>query len=128
MGRRARWVVFCAAACWMLLSPAIVQVFGVKAPMVRAWQMFHRRGVGICSARYEDRGDAIDRFALFGVDRSSAPDDFRRITDETKARRMGKRLCRKLGAGADVRVLLRCGERDGLRTVLDREENLCAAR
>lgn len=128
MSRRARWVVFCAAAAWMLLSPAIVQVFGLKAPMVRAWQMFHRRGVGICSARFEDRGAVIDRYALFGVDRSTAPDDLRRITDEARARRMAKRICRKIGAGAEVRVLLRCGERDGLVTVLDREEDLCAAR
>lgn len=128
MSRRARWIVFCAAACWMLLSPAIVQVFGVKAPMVRAWQMFHRRGVGICAARYDDRGAAIDRFALFGVDRASAPADFRRITDEARARRMAKRICRKIGSSAEVRVVLRCGERDGLVTVLDREEDLCAAR
>ncbi|HTE50221.1 MAG TPA: hypothetical protein VK698_05060 [Kofleriaceae bacterium] len=128
MGRRVRWFVFAAAAAWMLLSPAAIQVFGVEAPMVRAWQMFHRRGVGICAARYDDHGRPIDRYALFGMDRTAAPDDFRRITDERRARAMGRRICQKIGAGAEVRVELRCGERDGLRTVLDREEDLCAAR
>jgi hypothetical protein len=126
--RRVRWFVFVAAAAWMLLSPGYVQVLGGKAPMVRTWQMFHRRGIGICSAIYRDRGRRIDRYALFGLERASAPDGFRRIGDEPRARAMGRRICGALGPGADVRVELRCGERDGLRPVLDREENLCAAR
>lgn len=124
--RRLRWFVFLAAAAWMLLSPAYVQLLGNKAPMVRTWQMFHRRGIGICSARYSDRGVPIDRYALLGHDRRKAPAEFRRIRNEREARAMGRKICGALGAGADVRVELRCGERDGLRPVLDGEENLCA--
>ncbi|HYU15769.1 MAG TPA: hypothetical protein VEL05_06855 [Candidatus Acidoferrum sp.] len=125
MRRRLRWSVFLAAAAWMLLSPAYVQVLGQRSRVVRPWQMFHRRGVGICSARYDDRGRPIDRYGLLGVERASAPVQFRRIVDEGRARAMGRRICEALGPGADVRVQLRCGERDGLRQVLDREENLC---
>lgn len=126
MRRRLRWFVFLAAAAWMLLSPAYVQLFGgSSAGAVRAWQMFHRRGIGICSAVYDDRGARIDRYRLLGVDRDGAPLRFRRIADQAQARAMGRRICAALGPGADVRVVLRCAERDGLRPVLDREENLC---
>jgi hypothetical protein len=125
--RRLRWFVFLAAAAWMLLSPAHVQLFGgSSAGVVRAWQMFHLRGAGICSARFDDRGERIDRYALLGVDRARAPARFRRITDEEQARAMGRRICAARGPGAEVRVELRCGERQGLRTILDREEDLCA--
>jgi len=123
--RRARRFVFLAAAAWMLLSPAYVQVLGGRAAAVRTWQMFHRRGIGICSARYYDRGQLVDRYAVLGVTRSAAPPDLRRIRDEKRARRVARRLCAALGPGADLRLELRCGERDGLRTVLDREANLC---
>jgi hypothetical protein len=124
--RRLRWFAFLGAAAWMLLSPGYVQVLGGKAPMVRTWQMFHRRGIGICSARYTDRGKPIDRYALFGQERGAAPAEFRRIRNEREARAMGRKICGALGAGAVVRVELRCGERDGLRPVLDGEEDLCA--
>jgi hypothetical protein len=126
MRRRLRWFLFLGAAAWMLLSPAYVQLLGQKSVVVRPWQMFHRRGVGICSARYDDRGHPIDRYRLLGVDRASAPAQFSRIVDESRARAMGRRICEAVGPGAEVRVELRCGERDGLRRVLDREENLCA--
>lgn len=125
MRRRARWIVFLAAAAWMLLSPAYVQVLGGSGSKVRAWQMFHRRGVGICAARFDDRGRRVDRYALLGVERDRAPADVRRIRDARAARALARRMCAVLGPGADLRVELRCGERDGLRTVLDREENLC---
>jgi hypothetical protein len=121
--------VFLGVATWMLLSPAYVQIFGGREDAVRAWRMFHRRGVGICSAVYYEQDRRIDRYALFGLERASAPDDFRRIVDEAQARAMALRICAKLAeAGAralDVRVTLRCGVMEGLQTVLDREENLC---
>jgi len=111
----------------MLLSPAYVQVFGARGGSVRPWRMFHKRGVGICSAVYYDRGRRIDRYALFATTRASAPDDFRRIGDEVEARAMGVRICERLGPGADVRVELRCGVKAGMRTVLEPEDNLCGS-
>jgi hypothetical protein len=127
--RRTRRIAFVGVAAWMLLSPAYVQVFGGREDAVRAWRMFHRRGVGICSAVYYDHDRRIDRYALFGQQRASAPADFRRITDAAQARLMAQQICTKLAeAGAqtpDVRVTLRCGVMAGLQTVLDREENLC---
>jgi hypothetical protein len=128
MRRRARWIVFLAAAAWMLLSPGYVQVLGGDGSKVRSWQMFHRRGVGICAARFDERGRRVDRYALLGFDRDRAPAEVRRIRDERAARALARRMCAALGPGADLRVQLRCGERDGLRAVLDREENLCARR
>jgi hypothetical protein len=113
----------------MLLSPAYVQVFGGRSNAVRAWRMFHQRGVGICSAVYYDHARRIDRYSLFGLERATAPADFRRIANEAQARLMAQRICAKLAEPGpqplDVRVTLRCGEMEGLHTVLDREDNLC---
>jgi hypothetical protein len=125
MARRLRLVAFLGVAAYMLLSPAYVQVFGGKSGTVRSWRMFHKRGEGICSAIYYQDGKRLDRYALLGEQRHSAADDFRRITDEGAARAMGRRLCDRLGKTADVRVELRCGIKTGLRSVQDREENLC---
>jgi len=102
-----------------------VQLLGGRSTVARTWQMFHRRGVGICSARYDDHGRPIDRYRLFGLSRAGAPPRSAASPTRTGARD-GRRICEALGEGADVRVELRCGERDGLRTLLDREENLCA--
>src|SRR4051812_38046284 len=110
--RRARRIAFLGVALWMLLSPAYVQVFGGREDAVRAWRMFHRRGLGICSAVYYDHARRIDRYALFELERATAPDDFRRITDEAEARLMAQRICAKLAEAGphplDVRVTLRC--------------------
>jgi hypothetical protein len=118
-------IAFLGVAAWMLLSPAYVQVFGGRDKVVRAWRMYHKRGVGICSAVYFDHDQRIDRYALFDLTRASAPRDFRRITDERQAREMAKRICKVRGKNADVRVTLRCGVPAGLQTLLDREDNLC---
>ena len=91
--------------------------------------MFHGRGVGRCSAVYYDRAGRIDRYALFGLERATAPEEFRRIRDEPQARAMAQQICDKLRAAQPqpyVRVTLRCGVVDGMQTLMDREENLCA--
>jgi hypothetical protein len=126
--RRLRQVAFVGAALFMLLSPAYVQVFGGRRGVFRAWQMYHKRGIGLCAAIYDDRGTRIDRYRLFGLSRTDAPVEFRRISGEDEARAMGRRICERLPHDrglVDVRVTLRCGVVDGLQTVLDRENNLC---
>jgi hypothetical protein len=124
---RLRKFAFVAIAAWMLLSPAYVQVLGGRGGTVRAWRMFHKRGIGICSAVYYDRGRRVDRYALFETTRRQAPVELRRIVDEPAARAMGRLICARLGPSADVRVELRCGVKAGLRSVLDREANLCGS-
>src|ERR1700755_1615016 len=94
--QQARRIAVLGVARWMLLSPAYVQLLGGGEKTVRAWQMFHRRGVGICSSVYYDQGRRIDRYALFGMKRGTAPGDFRRITNEAQAREMAQRICAKL--------------------------------
>lgn len=127
--RQARRIAFLGVAAWMLLAPAYVQVFGGREKTLRAWQMFHLRGTGSCSAVYYARDRRIDRYALFGLERATAPASFRRIANEDEARAMAQRICAKLAettaAPLDVRATLRCGVREGQRTLLDREENLC---
>jgi hypothetical protein len=125
MARHLRRIAFLGIAAYMLLSPAYVQVFGGRSGTVRSWRMFHKRGEGICSAIYYQDGKRLDRYALLGEQRRTAPDDFRRITDEVSARAMGRRICDHLGPTADVRLELRCGIKTGLRTIEDREQNLC---
>ena len=127
--RRIRSIAFLTLAVWIVLSPAYVQVFGGRPRAVRAWRMFHDRGVGRCSAVYYDRANRIDRYALFGLERATAPDEFRRIGDVHEARAMAQQICEKLRSAQpepDVRATFRCGVSDGMETLLDREENLCA--
>ena len=116
----------------MLLAPAYVQVFGGQSRLVHAWRMYHRRGVGSCAAEYYEHDARVDRYALFGLQRKVAPREFRRIQSEAEARAMGQRICTELqrqraGSAPDVRVRLRCGTREGLETLLAREENLCGS-
>jgi hypothetical protein len=122
---------FVVVGGWMLFSPAYVQIFGGHSNAVHAWRMFHKRGLGICSAVYYDHEDRrIDRYALFGLDRATATASFRRTTNEEEARSNGRLMCEKLAAArrpTDVRVRLRCGVAAGLQTLLDREENLCGS-
>jgi hypothetical protein len=125
MRRRLRWILFLGASAWMLLSPAYVQVFGGSPTVVRAWRMFHLRGIGICSAVYTEHGERLDRYRLLGTSRGSAPARLRRITDAQEARAIGRQLCAARGPGADVRVELRCGDRYGLRPVIGPDEELC---
>jgi hypothetical protein len=141
MLRRLHKLAFVGVAAWMLLSPAYVQVLGARATAVHAWRMYHSIGVGSCSAAYYAGGQRIDRYALFGLQRRSAPPAFRRIASAQQARAMGQRICEALHGGAahaahaahdahdahDVRVTLRCGTPEGLATQLDREENLCGS-
>jgi hypothetical protein len=125
---RVRTISFLAAATWILLSPAYVQIFGGRENLVRAWRMYHRRGVGICTAVYYAGEQRIDRYALLGQTRADAPAEFRRLRDEARARDMAKQICETLrnqGHTADVRLTLRCGVPEGLRTLVDREVNLC---
>lgn len=126
MSRWLRRIPFLGIAAWMLLSPAYVQVFGQPAGSIRSWRMFHSHGVGTCSAIYDHDGGRVDRYELFGLDRTRAPADFRRIVDADAARAMGHKICEKLGGPADVRVVLRCGTKTGMRTVLNRGQNLCS--
>jgi hypothetical protein len=124
-----RRIAFVVTATWILFSPAYVQIFGGRENVVRAWRMYHRRGVGICTAEYYADGRRVDRYALLGQRRADAPDDFRRISDEAQARAMARHICEKFrsqGQPVDVRLTLRCGVPQGLQTVLDREVNLCA--
>jgi hypothetical protein len=125
--RRLRAIAFWIAAAWFLLSPAVIQVFGVKTRLVQPWRMFSGRGGGICSARYYrgPDGDRIDRYALLGKTRATAPDSFRRITNLQQGQAMARTICTKLGPGADVRLELRCADQRRFTTVLDREANLC---
>jgi hypothetical protein len=125
--RRLRALAFWILAAWMILSPAVVQVFGARTRLVQPWRMFSGRGDGICSARYYrgPDGDRIDRYALFGHTRATAPPAFRRITTEAQARAMGRQTCGRLGPGADVRLELRCAEKSRFHLLVDREADLC---
>ena len=127
MKRRLRTIAFWGAAAWILLSPAVTQVFGVRAEGIQPWRMFHGRGGGICAARYYRGagGDRIDRYALFGTTRATAPDAFRRITNVQQGQAMARQICAKLGPGADVRLELRCADQRRFTTLVDREANLC---
>ena|SRR5690349_20784991 len=126
--RLLRRIAFIGAAAYMLLTPAWVQVLGGKPGSLPAWRMFHTRGNGMCSVRYFDHGRRLDRYAVMGLSRASAPAEFRVVKDPADAQAIGRTLCERRGAGAEVRVELRCFDKQaGFRTLLDREADLCAA-
>ena len=69
----------------------------------------------------------MDRFALLGHDRRSAPEDLFRIIGADGFARLARQLCTRLGANADLRAHARMATDPGWRSLATGRENLCVA-
>lgn len=94
--------------------------------------MFTGYGAGeVCDVRYTLRlGEdetTLDRFSTLGYDQPrSAPSKIRRVENKKAALSLGRRLCRALDEGADVRLHARCAHKRGWRVVSQGQVSLCA--
>lgn len=111
-------------------SPAYRQVFGGRNPALRPWVMFSGYGTEYCQVAFHRRGadgdERVDRLAVLGQDAVwDAPRDVRRLKSEKEVRRQARQLCKALAPGTDLRADARCATRQGWRSVMAREEDLC---
>lgn len=127
MRAKVRLAAFCVLAAYIALGPFFPQVLGVGKYVFRRWTMYSTFGSDICDVRYErvrpdGTREVLDRRALLGQERARV----QWIRDADAVRRVGQKLCRKLGRGADVRVRARCGAPEGWVPVLEGDADLCA--
>ncbi|HMV66889.1 MAG TPA: hypothetical protein PKA64_08575 [Myxococcota bacterium] len=116
---------------WMVASPFLVQVVGVKERSLRAWRMFSGLNVDVCEVqlwRRTDAGDApVDRLGALGFEgRLDAPNAEALVKNLDGARAQATKICAKLGRGVDLRADVRCGSLSGWVERMHREEDLCA--
>ncbi|MFM2244946.1 MAG: hypothetical protein RL071_1020 [Pseudomonadota bacterium] len=127
-----RGAVALGVAAFLIGAPAARQLGGVRDPYLPQWVMFVGYGLDVCAVDYWARGpegDAeVDRFEVLDLRWVDAPRDVKRVASPAEAARLGRRLCAKLGAGADLRMDLRCAARTGWTVEAAREEDLCAQR
>jgi hypothetical protein len=128
-----RLLVFLALAAFICLGPAYRQVLRQRSDILRHWTMFHGFGSQICDVRYVrhrgvGEGEAVDRFALLAD--AQASDDangIRTIRSVERAEEIGRQLCERLPPGErDLRLVARCGSKQGWKAASDGSRNLCA--
>jgi hypothetical protein len=131
---RLRGASFAALALAVALAPAANQVLGVgKGLLLRSWRMFAGPGVGFVDARFALRlpdgsEQPLDRYAVLGLEPPrSAPSGVRRPRGKDEFQALVRRLCERLGPGADLRAQARVAARYGWRTVDLGGRNLCGA-
>lgn len=126
-----RTVVFLAVFGFINFTPFYRQVLGGRAVWARDWSMFSAVGLDVCDVRYAQRLPdgtkvRIDRYDLLQYeDWLSAPKSVRKIKNEDGVASVGRKLCRALGPGADVRATARCASRKGWKRVARDDTNLC---
>ena len=135
MNSNARLVLYLLIGGWIVLSPDYRQVFGGTSNWFPRWVMFHGFGRAVCDVRFfeviDDGGEqpirrAIDRFEVLGKERSwSTNKSLVRMSSKSNVRKVGRKLCRALGEGADVRALARCGSRGRWKAKLNGKTKLC---
>ena len=134
-GWRIRLGVLLLLGGWIALSPAYRQVFGGKSTWAPRWVMFHGFGRQVCDVRFfemvegvdgKSRRQKIDRFEVMNEERNWFTNkELIRMENKDEAVKVGRRLCLKLGPGADLRVLARCGSQGFWKAKLDGKTNLC---
>lgn len=139
-----RWSLFLLVAGFMSFGPCYRQALGGKGELpfglkvdrrlFRQWVMFSGFGTDICDVRFSQRtpdGEtkAVDRFELLEHPvRSKAPRTITRIKSVPRVIHLGRQLCgvlRRENPTPDLRIVARCGSREGWVEKLDGEENIC---
>jgi hypothetical protein len=128
-----RLALFVLIGGYILLGPVPHQVFGAPhSSLLPRWRMFSGKSMQECAGYFErrDQGAPVrvdDWYTRIGLnpDRSTHRRQ-QRVTRVSEAEKLGERLCKKLGRGADVRLFLRCPSRTkGWIPKAQGEHNLC---
>jgi hypothetical protein len=118
---------FIVLATIIVFGPLYDRQTGGSA-VLQHWDMFHRKGVGVCDAEFLDGNLApLDRFALLSTTRTTAPRPVRRMDGIADVDDVTRRLCRVMGKDADVRVRGRCATSHGWVATHDPALNACKA-
>ena len=129
-----RTLLFVAVAAFIVGGPVWKQALGRPSRALFQWVMFSGFGTDVCDVRFFEVAEdgsrtRVDRYAVLGYDaKTDAPASVKKMKDLAAATSVGKRLCKKLPAGTDLRARVRCASRDGWRQASKAEENLCAGR
>jgi hypothetical protein len=128
---RTRIVVILAISGLLLIPPFFEQVLGLGSPWIRSWQMYHYAGTQLCWVDYSRvamNGERIplNRFTTLGKkDRWSAPSSIRWLRNEDDIRDVGKKMCKEIGDGTDIRVVAQCASARRWEDAFDGTERLC---
>jgi hypothetical protein len=130
---RLRMVGLVLLGAYMVVTPLLVQVFGVRDQGLRAWRMFSGLNTDVCEVQLWRRGDAgdrpVDRLGTLGFDgRLDAPNNEALVKNLEGLRAQARKVCTKLGGGVDLRADVRCGSMTGWVTKMERDEDLCAGK
>lgn len=128
--RRARAIVFALVALWIVGGPFYRQVLGGRWEALRAWRMFHSRGIDTIEVRFErvrpdGTREPLERFAALGRSRDDTRLAERRLVGREQLQRAVRQLCGQLGAGTDLRGHARIAVEAGWVVVEDGDRNLC---
>lgn len=113
-----RALLFTSLLTVMLWGPFSRQVLHSGNTWFRPWIMFKGMAVGVVDARFyrprpDGRREWLDRYDILGYeDWRAAPKPVWRIRGRGSARKLGRRLCARLGA-SDLRVVSRLATRQG---------------
>jgi hypothetical protein len=128
---RLRSIAFAALALFIAVGPASRQVFGGEGRLLRSWRMFADPGRGLVDAHFTLRtaqgGERpVDRYAVLGLGLPrAAPASIRRPRGPGEFYELVRRLCERLGPGADLRARVRVAVRSGWRTLDLGDRSLC---
>jgi hypothetical protein len=96
------------------------------------WHLYQQGGAAVCDVRYYDMnqgGELIERWKLFGFERSGdMPDELARVHHK-ELRRDHDRVCAAMRKAGDkkpnVEVAARCGLEGGWKEITKRKRNIC---
>lgn len=128
---KVRVAAFTILATVILLGPTYGHFFAKGRLEHLGWRMYRVRALDFCAVDYrrhlaDGSEEPIDRLAVLGyTDPDAVPYEVWHVGSPESAREQGRQLCGRIGAGADVRVVLRCATVDGWRTDDDGTHDLC---
>ncbi len=129
--KATRALVFFSLLLWTWGGPFAKQVVGKKWPYAQHWVMFSGASLDICAVRFTEKLEdgtqrAVDRWEVQGKNPWELSRGQRMIRTAAEATTLGKRLCRSLPDGTDLRVYSRCATRTGWKREAKGEINVCA--
>ncbi len=126
-----RTFLFFSLLLWTWGGPFAKQVLHRRWPYAQQWVMFSGASLDVCAVRFTERAEdgtetPVDRWEAAGKDRWDVTHTQRVIPDADAATAAGRRLCKSLPRGTDLRVYARCATRTGWSRVLKGESNVCS--
>jgi hypothetical protein len=119
-----RVAVFWLAVTWIVATPALDHLMGLRWRWVRGWHMYASVGHGVCDVTYYHGDTPIDRNQVLHGGPWWAIDPWRRRVEKAQLGEVGAHLCRELDL-TDVRADAWCAGGQRWNQVQDRSENLC---